>query len=576
MAVLSSVRAYVSGESFWSKAQKEAVIHLNIYAHTHDESDYQQFLKAVDVTLGDKVARTQLQSINPDYDIATQGFIRGKNDPEDIQGMINLFRAFQHTSLFEPSIAHLTHADQLMGEILHLANNLNQHILSGQATPNSVYPIIKQINKVSVELTPIQDAFSNSMSEASRKAQLLIAIIMLIVTIVLMSLGILFTRKLVKSEIANLDEIKSNERRWQFALEGAREGVWDWDITTDSVTRSVRWCEIFGYAQNEITPTATAGRELVHPDDLARQLEDMQAYLQGKTNAYESEYRLLCKDGTWKWALSRGMIISKDKQGKPTRMIGTHSDISARKNDEDKMFRLAHFDSVTNLPNRVLFADRFQQMIKASKRDAQQITLLFLDLDHFKEVNDTLGHEMGDVLLQEAAKRLLKCVRAHDTVARMGGDEFTVILNNIDNHTYVDSIAQKILNELTQPYFLRGNLTYISASIGISIYPNDGNDVEVLLKNADQAMYAAKDKGRNCYHYFTSSMQADALQRMQLSNDLRSGLAENQFFLEYQPIVNLKTGTIEKAEALIRWQHHTWLSQPDGIYSNRRAYGLDC
>jgi len=555
MTVLSSVRAYVSGESFWSKAQKEAVIHLNIYARTHDESDYQKFLKAADVTLGDKVAGTQLQSITPDYEIAIQGFIRGKNDPDDVQGMISLFRLFQHTSLLEPSIKHLTHADRLMGEILDLASALNQHISSGQATPSSVYPIIKQINKVSIELTPIQDAFSNSMSEASRKAQLLIAIIMLIVTIMLMSLGILFTRKLVKRKIANLDEIKSNEERWQFALEGAREGVWDWDITTDRVVRSARWCEIFGYEQNEITPTATAGRELVHPDDLARQLEDMQAYLQGKTSVYESEYRILCKDGSWKWALSRGMIISKDKHGKPTRMIGTHGDISARKNDEDKMFRLAHFDSVTNLPNRVLFADRFQQMIKASERDAQQITLLFLDLDHFKEVNDTLGHEMGDLLLQEAAKRLQECVRAHDTVARMGGDEFTVILNNIDSNMNADSVAQKILNMLTQPYLLRGHLTYITASIGISIYPNDGKEVDVLLKNADQAMYAAKDKGRNCYHYFTASMQADALQRMQLSNDLRAGLAGKQLFLDYQPIVNLKTGAIEKAEALIRWQH---------------------
>jgi len=555
MEALSSVRAYISGESFWSKAQKEAVIHLNIYARTHDESDYQNFLSAIQVTLGDKEARRQLESANPNLDIATLSLIQGKNDPDDIQGMILLYRLFKHTSLLEPSIKLWTDADKLILQIMQLGKTLNQQVLHESTSQDNIDSIIKEINEVSIQLTPMAEAFSNSISQASRKAQLLIAIVMLIVTIMLMSLGVLFTRKLVKKETSNLDEIKSNEERWQFALEGAREGVWDWDITTDSVIRSARWCEIFGYAQDEIMPTATAGRELVHPDDLARQFEDTQAYLQGKTNVYESEYRMRCKDGTWKWVLSRGMIISKDKQGMPTRMIGTHGDISARKNDEDKMFRLAHFDPVTNLPNRVLFADRFQQMIKASERDAQQITLLFLDLDHFKEVNDTLGHEMGDVLLQEAAKRLLECVRAHDTVARMGGDEFTVVLNNIDSHTSTDSIAQKILSELTQPYFLRGNLTYITASIGISIYPNDGKDVEVLLKNADQAMYAAKDKGRNCYHYFTASMQADALQRMQLSNDLRAGLAENQFFLDYQPIVNLKTGTIEKAEALIRWQH---------------------
>jgi diguanylate cyclase (GGDEF)-like protein/PAS domain S-box-containing protein len=555
MGVLSSVRAYVSGESVWSKAQKEAVIHLNVYARTRDESDYQNFLKTIDVPLGDNEARIELQSPNPNHEIATQGYIKGKNHPNDIQGMIYLFRLFQHTSLLKPSIQHWTNADVLIQEILQLAKTLNQQVLHGQASSERIDSIIKQINEVSIRLTPLEDAFTDSISEASRKVQMLITIIMVVVTVVLMTLGVLFTRKLVRRDANYLDEIKSNEERWQFALEGAGEGVWDWNITTDHVLRSARWCEIFGYSPHELTQTATAGRQLIHPDDLARQLEEMQAYLQGKKEVYESEFRMLCKDGTWKWTLSRGMIISKDKQGEPTRMIGTHADISERKNDADKMFRLAHFDPVTNLPNRVLFADRFQQMIKANVRNAQQIALLFLDLDHFKEVNDTLGHEMGDVLLQEAAKRLLECVRLHDTVARMGGDEFTVILNDIDNHTIADNIAQKILSKLTEPYLLRENLTYITASIGISIYPNDGQEVDVLLKNADQAMYAAKDKGRNCYHYFTASMQAEALQRMQLSNDLRAGLADNQFFIDYQPIVNLNTGAIEKAEALIRWQH---------------------
>lgn len=563
---LSSVRAYVSGESFYSKAQKEAVIYLNVYARTHNESDYQYFLKSIDIPLGDKIAREQLQSAHPNFKIAAQGFIQAQNNPDDVQGMIYLFRLFQHTSLLKPSIQHWMDADVLIAKILRLASNLKQHVTNGQASSTTIYPIIQEINKVSLELTSIEAAFSNSISIASRKAQMLIELFMLVATILLMTSGILFTRKLVQRDAAVLSEIKSSEERWMFALEGAKEGVWDWDITTDSVFRSARWCQIFGYDQGEISSTATAGRQLVHPDDLAQKVTEMQTYLQGGKEIYESEYRMACKDGTWKWVVSRGMIISRDDLGKPTRMIGTHTDISQRKNDADKLFRLAHFDLVTNLPNRVLFADRFQQMIKVSDRHAQQITLLFLDLDHFKEVNDTLGHEMGDVLLQEAAKRLLECVRADDTVARMGGDEFTVILNNIDQ-AITDSIAQKILNKLTEPYLLKGNLTYITASIGISIYPNDGKEVDVLLKNADQAMYAAKDRGRNCFHYFTSSMQADALHRMRLSNDLRAGLVGNQFFLDYQPIVDLNTGSIEKAEALIRWQHpvHGLVSPMDFI-----------
>jgi diguanylate cyclase (GGDEF)-like protein/PAS domain S-box-containing protein len=354
-------------------------------------------------------------------------------------------------------------------------------------------------------------------------------------------------------------EIKSSfndsEDRWKFALEGAGDGVWDWNLETDEVYRSARWSEIFGYSSNEIERTATAGRQLIHPKDLANHLHDMQTYLKGQSEIYMSEFRLLCKDGTWKWILSRGMIISRNKDGNPLRVIGTHTDISQRKSDETKMFQLAHYDQLTNLPNRFLFLDRFQQLLKSKRRKFKYITLMYLDLDHFKEVNDTFGHDVGDLLLKEAAKRILKCVRADDTVARMGGDEFTVILNNLENQTVTERVAQSILKKLAEPFNLNEKLFYISTSIGISVYPNDGGEVDILLKNADQAMYAAKDLGRNRFHYFTSSMQEDALKRMHLNNDLRSAISENQFVLYYQPIVDLNSGNIQKAEALIRWQH---------------------
>jgi diguanylate cyclase (GGDEF)-like protein/PAS domain S-box-containing protein len=311
----------------------------------------------------------------------------------------------------------------------------------------------------------------------------------------------------IQKHLAVKAPVDLSEDRWKFALESAGDGVWDWDMVTDTVFRSARWKEIYGYTNNEIEDTASAGRMLVHPDDLAKQIDDTQDYLHGKKNLYVSEFRLLCKDGTWKWTLSRGMVISRTADGKPLRMIGTHTDISERKISESQLMQLAHYDQITSLPNRVLFLNKFHHVLKNADRYNQPVTLMYLDLDRFKEVNDTLGHDMGDVLLRDVAERLTKCVRSDDIVARMGGDEFTVILNNINNQINIGRITQSILDKLSEPFNLGGELVYISASIGISVYPVNGTEVDALLKNADQAMYFSKQNGRNRYHYFNKEMQ---------------------------------------------------------------------
>jgi len=188
-------------------------------------------------------------------------------------------------------------------------------------------------------------------------------------------------------------------------------------------------------------------------------------------------------------------------------------------------------------------------------RTRRLITLMFLDLDQFKEVNDTLGHDTGDLLLQETARRLSHSVRTTDMVARLGGDEFTIILNDLHEIGVINRIAQSILNNLAEPFQLGNETLYVTASIGITIFPADAEDIETLLKNADQAMYAAKQQGRNRYSYFTPSMQQEVLGRMRTANDLRLALNAQQFVVYYQPIIELATGAIRKAEALIRWQH---------------------
>lgn len=244
-----------------------------------------------------------------------------------------------------------------------------------------------------------------------------------------------------------------------------------------------------------------------------------------------------------------------NESGSVHRRVALIADITDRKKSEELIWRQANFDPLTSLPNRNMFLDRLNQEIKKAFRHGQRVALMFLDLDRFKDVNDSMGHFMGDVLLKDAARRLSGCVRQCDSIARLGGDEFTIILGELDQVESVDRIAETILQRLAEPFRLGNEIAYISASIGIALYPDDAMDADALLKNADQAMYAAKNQGRDRYRYFTALMQEHAQQRMRLASELHGALSRNQFLLHYQPIIEFASGQIVKAEALLRWNH---------------------
>jgi len=281
------------------------------------------------------------------------------------------------------------------------------------------------------------------------------------------------------------------------------------------------------------------------------------------TGKWQGEIWNTRKDGTDypEW-LSINTIY--DDYGKVFRRIALFSDITEKKKSDELILRQANYDSLTSLPNRRMFIDRLEQEIKISHRRKQHFALIFLDLDNFKIINDSKGHDFGDALLIKVGKRIVCNIREVDTVARIGGDEFAIILSDSSGSSdatdlseiyNVETICQKILVALSKPFYISEMPTYISASLGVTLYPNDASEGLELLKNADQAMYLAKNLGRNRFCYFTASMQEKAVNHLELMNDLRKAISLNQLTVVYQPIVELQTGIIRKAEALLRWNH---------------------
>lgn len=346
------------------------------------------------------------------------------------------------------------------------------------------------------------------------------------------------------------ETIRKGERRFRTMFEEAPMGIALIDSATGEFKDiNSRYAQITGRSFDEIKRGNWA--DLVHPDDAVG--TEHVAPAVGATAA-KTSMRLLRPDGSVVWIAMSVAAIETESHVHPHHLCMIE-DVTEKKKSEALIWQQANFDTLTRLPNRRMFHDRLELDIARCKREGLRAAILFIDLDHFKEVNDTLGHHQGDVLLVEASRRIRSCVRATDTVARLGGDEFTVILSGLDDPKLGDLVAQKILDVLRAPFDLGQEQAFVSASIGITLFPDDAEHVDDLLKHADQAMYAAKGAGRNRFSYFTPALQVAALNRMRLTNDLRGAVKGDQLRVYFQPIVHLRTGRIHKAEALVRWQH---------------------
>ncbi len=488
-------------------------------------------------------------------------------------------------------------------------------------------------------------------------------------------LGVLFdiTQQLYEKKI--LEKWKD---RYKIALDGANDGLWDWDILKDEVFYSNRWKEIMGYQNDKKMDNKSiyAWLNLIVDQDKNRVMSELERHLEGESEKFQVQHRIKAQNGEIKWVEVKGKAYF-DESGRAVRMAGFTTDITELKNTEirlqesEALFRLfmdnlpggafikdeegrfvfaneymykffgykdlegkklsdflpkkiaqdkelkermvifqqepsadeegyvdsfkkryifktyrfpiikgsekmvggislditkqkeferklnflAHYDTLTALPNRILFQDRLKHAIASAKRRKRKVALMFLDLDNFKTVNDTLGHDYGDMLLIEISKRLKGILREQDTVSRLGGDEFTVILEDLKDDSFSSIVAKKIIEAISKPVKLKDKTVYVGVSIGISVYPDDGEDMEDLIKNADMAMYQAKESGKNNFKYFTEDMNKESYKRLVITNDLRDAIKNNELYLLYQPKVDLKRHRIEGAEALVRWTH---------------------
>ncbi|EIJ41046.1 PAS domain S-box/diguanylate cyclase (GGDEF) domain-containing protein [Beggiatoa alba B18LD] len=284
-------------------------------------------------------------------------------------------------------------------------------------------------------------------------------------------------------------------------------------------------------------------------------------------NFYRNMWQILNQAGQWQgeiWNRRKSgeiypewLTITKieDETGDIFAFIAIFTDISKIKQDEEQLWRQTNYDFLTGLPNNTLLNDRLSNALITAMREEHLVALLFIDLDHFKVINNTLGHAAGDLLLQKVAQRLLGCVTEMDTVARFSGDKFTIVLNSVEKEDEIAVIAENIIEQLTAPFELNGHSVFVGTSIGVTVYPTDANDADILLRNADIAMYRAKSLGPNVYQFFTSTMNEQIHTRMSLEHDLRHAIEREELELYYQPIVDLETGFVAKAEALLRWEH---------------------
>jgi diguanylate cyclase (GGDEF)-like protein/PAS domain S-box-containing protein len=708
MDLLSATRAYVGAEGLWSKAQKDAVYYLNRYAGTRSETDYERYLEAIKVPLGDRKAREELERANPNLELARQGFIEGRNHSDDIAGMIRLFRRFRNVSYIDRAIANWAESDRHIVDLTNAADRLHRAVAAGRADEESLRPILEEIRRINGNLTPLEDAFSFTLGQASRWTQAVLLSATLIAAAFLVLLGVILSRRMLRESEEFENALRFSEERFNLAVIGSNDGLWDWDVLTGDIYFSPRTKELAGYADHEIENKPDAFFALLHPDDLEPALAAARAHIRDNV-PYDVEFRIRAKGGEYRWFRARGRSV-RNADGWATRMAGSVTDITDRKLAEGQLFAekeralvtlksigdavittdlqgqveyfnpvaeiltgwsnqeaegmplavvcrmldettrqalpdplervvregriakattnvlllrrdgtevainesaapirdrageiagvvlvlhdvrrereyasqlsyQASHDALTGLINRREFEHRLSLALASARDLGRTHAMLYLDLDQFKIVNDTCGHAAGDELMRQISMLLQGRLREGDTLARIGGDEFGVILENCSPE-HAERIADELRQTVTDFHFVWHDRSFtIGVSIGLVLIADAPLTLADVLSAGDAACYMAKEKGRNrvqLYHRKDSEL-AVRHGEMEWVARLHGALDANRFCLYSQRIIAVaaRVRPATMFELLIRMvDEHGQLIPPMAFIPAAERYNL--
>ena len=402
-------------------------------------------------------------------------------------------------------------------------------------------------------LPPQTEAIDDTSSLYARYRPQVLGGIAILMVLSLALLGMLWALSLYRKERDTLAEF---ERRWHLALEGAGQGVWDLDLRSGEAFYADGWLAMLGLDSVPNHPQVRDAR--IHSGDRNAVNERLQQHLAGATDRFESEHRMVHRDGHTIWVRERGQVVRRDARGQALRFIATMQDITEQRTAQDRIRHMATHDTLTGLPNRTLLTDRLAHAIGRARRSDTRVAVIFLDLDHFKTVNDTLGHPVGDLLLIAVAGRIMPHLRETDTISRQGGDEFVILLPDLHGAGDAAQVCEKLLRELDEPVTLDGRDLRISVSMGVALFPDDGDNADTLLQKADVALYQVKNAGRGDYRFFSPEMNRELEDQFALETHLASALRDGRIRMWFQPQFDLRSGSLVGAEALARWV------EPDG------------